>query len=197
MAKKIRLKVASPCDANWETMTGDEAKRFCSLCKKDVYELSNMSLEEVEMLLAAQSTMGICGRFYQRSDGTLITSDCSIGKAKKRKKQRVTIMAGATAALAIYGGHNLYAGDSVSNKGEIAPIEDVEPVYRQMEDFGEMTMGDVAIEEKAIKGEVMMKPPIKKIMGKIARPKKEANPHRLMGVIQAPPRKKSRKKTRE
>lgn len=86
--KRIRLKVASPCNANWDAMTGDEAIRFCGLCKKNVYQISNMTNDQVEELLANAGEEK-CGRFYQRKDGTLVTADCSVGLKRKRRKQAV------------------------------------------------------------------------------------------------------------
>lgn len=50
--KRIRLKVASPCKADWASMKGDDAVHFCGACNKNVYQLSNMSIGQVEELLA-------------------------------------------------------------------------------------------------------------------------------------------------
>lgn len=36
-SKRIRLKVASPCSADWNSMKGDDAVRHCGSCKKSVY----------------------------------------------------------------------------------------------------------------------------------------------------------------
>ena len=33
------FQVASPCDASWEEMAGDDEKRFCGKCEKHVYNL--------------------------------------------------------------------------------------------------------------------------------------------------------------
>lgn len=44
----IKLKVASPCPAKWEDMKGDDAVRHCDSCDKDVFQISNMSTEQVE-----------------------------------------------------------------------------------------------------------------------------------------------------
>lgn len=98
-AKKIKLRVASPCDASWEEMSGDEAIRRCSLCDRDVYELSDMSTEQVEAFLLSRSGLRTCVRFYQRADGTVLTSDCIVGKGKKRR-QRITRAFGAAAISA-------------------------------------------------------------------------------------------------
>ncbi len=84
--KRIRLKIASPCNADWDSMKGDEAVRFCAACHKSVYQLSNMSTEQVENLLGA-SGEDRCVRFFQRKDGTVMTNDCSVGLRRTRRKQ--------------------------------------------------------------------------------------------------------------
>ncbi len=99
--KRIRLKVASPCEANWDAMTGDEAIRHCGLCKKNVYQISNMTNDQVEELLAEVGEEK-CGRFYQRKDGTLVTADCSVGLKRKRRKQAVVgVSAGFLSVLGV------------------------------------------------------------------------------------------------
>lgn len=137
--KRIRLKVASPCDANWDAMTGDEAIRFCGLCKKNVYQISNMTNEQVEELLAEAGEKK-CGRFYQRKDGTLVTADCSVGLKRKRRKQAV-IGLGAGVLSAI--------GVAVSSVGGAPPANNlptqstnVEPAQIEPEHI--MMMGEVS-----------------------------------------------------
>jgi hypothetical protein len=113
--KRIRLKVASPCDANWDAMTGDEAVRFCGSCKKNVYQISNMSNDQVEELLAEAGET--CGRFYQRKDGTLVTADCSVGLKRKRRKQAVIGM-GAGILSVIGVAMSSVGGSPVANQSE-------------------------------------------------------------------------------
>jgi hypothetical protein len=80
----LKLKVASPCPAKWEEMDGDERKRFCHQCKLHVYNLSEMHESEIRELLACDDR--VCGRFYQRADGTVLTADCSVGLARIRNR---------------------------------------------------------------------------------------------------------------
>jgi len=106
MAKSpIKLKVASPCAANWDEMKGDDAIRHCGACNKKVYQISNMSSEQVEEFLLSRRTRGLrtCVRFYQRADGTLLTSDCSVGKKRKRKKQVVSVFGAAAVSASAFG----------------------------------------------------------------------------------------------
>lgn len=64
------IRVATPCRASWEEMEGDGRVRFCSACRRNVYNLSNMTRPEAEDLVR-QSEGRTCVRFYQREDGTI------------------------------------------------------------------------------------------------------------------------------
>lgn len=79
--------VAAPCSASWDEMVGDEHVRFCRHCEKNVYNLSSMSREESEALLAARDG-NLCVRLYRRKDGTVLTEDCPVG-VKRRRRCRV------------------------------------------------------------------------------------------------------------
>lgn len=94
-----RVRIASPCAANWEEMQGDERKRFCGECRLNVYNLSAMTKREAETLLI-NSEGRLCVRFYRRADGTILTQDCPVGWA--RVKQRVSRI--ATAAFSMIAG---------------------------------------------------------------------------------------------
>lgn len=99
-----RLRIASPCREDWNAMVGDERVRRCSRCEKDVFDLSAMTAREAEALLAAHRALpegGMpCVRFYRRSDGTIVTSDCVEGTGARRVAQAVAaaaLLSGATA----------------------------------------------------------------------------------------------------
>jgi hypothetical protein len=93
-----RLKIASPCPADWETMTGNDQVRFCDRCQLNVYNISAMTRIETTELIA--KTEGrLCAQIYRRVDGTVMTSDCPVGlRALRRKASFVT----ATALGAIF-----------------------------------------------------------------------------------------------
>jgi len=72
------LKIASPCTASWNAMTGDDRARLCSLCDKHVYNIATLTSPEIDELI--QRTQGdFCGRLYRRRDGTVLTADCPVG----------------------------------------------------------------------------------------------------------------------
>jgi hypothetical protein len=81
-----QIRVASPCSANWESMKGDDQVRFCGECKKNVYNLSAMTEREAQSRLA--QTNNLCVRFYQRTDGTILTEDCPVGLREKAARIR-------------------------------------------------------------------------------------------------------------
>jgi hypothetical protein len=96
-----RIHVATPCTADWSQMTGDERVRHCAHCKKDVFNLSDMSRAQAERLIIERNG-DLCARYYQRKDGTVLLADCSVGIKQKRKSR--VIAAGAAALLAGTGG---------------------------------------------------------------------------------------------
>lgn len=77
-------------------MHGDDRVRFCSSCQKNVYNLSAMTREDAERLVQ-QREGNLCVRYYKRTDGTVLTTDCPIGVRKKRRKKVVLAVAGASA----------------------------------------------------------------------------------------------------
>jgi hypothetical protein len=76
------VKVASPCKMAWSSMRGDDRMRFCGKCRKNVYNLSDMTADEARTLFK-QTTGGLCVRFWARSDGTVLTADCPRGAARR------------------------------------------------------------------------------------------------------------------
>lgn len=79
----FRLKVATPCRVPWAQMTGDDKVRFCGKCQKNVYNLSTMTRDEAVGLVRAKEGE-MCANFYQRPDGTVLTSDCPVGVRRAR-----------------------------------------------------------------------------------------------------------------
>jgi hypothetical protein len=92
-----QIRVASPCSANWNQMTGDDRTRHCGACDKDVYNLSGMTREEAEALILERNGE-LCVRYYQRADGTILLADCTVGMQRKRHQRRTAARAAAVVA---------------------------------------------------------------------------------------------------
>jgi hypothetical protein len=106
------VQVASPCKADWGQMIGSDRVRFCAQCSLNVFNLSGMSRIEAERLIA-QTEGRLCVRFYRRSDGSIITSDCPFGlRAIKRRVSYLikAILAAALTFMASVGVHLLIPG---------------------------------------------------------------------------------------
>src|ERR1700733_9558028 len=108
------IRIASPCTADWNQMTGDDRARACGSCKKTVYNISELTRDEAEALIRDRAGQ-LCARYYQRLDGTILLADCTIGAQRKRRRR--WIVAGATLLLA--GGA---AGGAVEYK-RMQPVE--------------------------------------------------------------------------
>ena len=97
------IRIASPCQADWNEMYGDDRKRFCGDCKLNVYNLSGMTRDEAESLII-KAEGRLCVRFYKRADGSVITQDCPVGWAKVKQRTRVYASALASLLVAMFTG---------------------------------------------------------------------------------------------
>lgn len=128
------IRIASPCDARWDEMTGDDKSRFCGKCEKHVYNLSAMSREEAELLVLDREG-DLCVRLYKRKDGTVLTADCPVGVRRKRLRLvGVLAIGGGLAASALgFGASRAFHTQTV--------------------------MGDMRVEEPVVMGGMMPVPP--------------------------------------
>jgi hypothetical protein len=160
--KLDEIRVASPCNARWNDMDGDERARFCRQCSKHVFNLSTMTRAEIETLIREKEG-NFCGRFYRRTDGSLLTADCP--SRLRQLRERAARFGGALCALAlsILG----CARQASTSHGERT---------------GKMLMGDVALQP------TICATNSPEIMGKIAVPSpRDTNPPALIGEVYVPP----------
>lgn len=157
----IEYEIASPCEANWNEMVGDDKCRHCSLCDKNVYNFSAMTEDEVIQLIKKDSN--ICTRVYKRDDGTVLTQDCPIGLAlvKKQLRKRQFMLAFATLMSLTVMAFAKVAKDQSS-----------------------MPMGEMGIVAPPMTHEVEVEKPSGFIKGKMIAPKEE---HFIMGDIAVDP----------
>lgn len=146
------IKIASPCSADWNEMIGNDQKRFCGSCQKNVYNLSGMTKDDAEnLLLNAEGRL--CVRFYKRADGTILTEDCPVGWAAFKRRVSKTATAFASLMFGVIGGLGFNGYFGKSNKGV---------------EMGKMTMGDVAYRPSPTP--TPKATPIESLMGEIAMP---------------------------
>ncbi len=118
-----QVRVASPCSERWDDMNGDERVRHCGHCDKNVYDLSALTSKQAESLLQAHGA-SLCVRFYRRNDGTVMTSDCPVGRGKRRLR-RGALAAVAASLLAAGGFSAAFFSHPPVVMGQIVVHEDV------------------------------------------------------------------------
>ena len=164
-ASPLRLKVASPCSADWSSMEGDDTCRFCSLCQKNVYNLAGLSDAESRQLMEDHDG-SVCVRFYQRSDGTVLTSNCPVGAADGRRRIRKRVTALAFAGFVTAGIWNIarQATSSQTTSSQTEPPKEL-VVDRWIEVFRQL-IGLSAMPALPVRSTV----PAEVIMGEICLP---------------------------
>jgi hypothetical protein len=160
------LKVASPCSQDWDTMVGDNRKRYCGECKLNVFNLSGMPKVEAENLIM-NAEGRLCVRFYKRADGSVITEDCPVGWAKVKQRTKVYVTAFASLIFSFFSAIGLA---TALNKSD----EDV--------------MGDIATSSTPRRKPTPKNTPQKTMGIMVPTPKQTPTPKEqpLMGKIAAP-----------
>ncbi|WP_428266497.1 hypothetical protein [Haliangium sp.] len=119
-----QVRVASPCHERWDDMSGDERVRHCQRCDKDVYDLSALTEAQAEALLREHLGGSLCVRFYRRADGTVMTSDCPVGRGRRRRRRTLAV-ALAGGVLATGAGLSMAAMGTCRTMGEVAPPPEI------------------------------------------------------------------------
>lgn len=124
------LRVASPCPVAWSDLTGEERVRFCNLCKKNVYNISEMNRREAEELVKSNEG-NLCVRMYIRKDGTILTNDCPVGLRKVRDVIFWAVAAAASVVCSFLSGQATMA--SPEQKDKQKPVGAIKPKTKRCE----------------------------------------------------------------
>ncbi len=141
------LKVASPCSQDWNSMIGNDRQRFCGACELNVYNLSGMTREDAESMLATMEGR-LCVRFYRRADGTVITKDCPVGWARVKNRSKVIATAFVSLIVSFFSAVGLVSMfRSSANSPEVGAIAISSDTNRRIEPARhEPLMGNIAIQ---------------------------------------------------
>ena len=131
MASKTFLKnitIPQPCNADWDSMIGNDQVRFCKHCNLDVHNLSSLTRSQAERLVA-RSNGRLCIRYYRDPLGVPLTQPVKqklhhIGRRVSR------IAAGAfTATLSV--------SSAIAQQSSGAPPQDdnVVAITKQLQSF--------------------------------------------------------------
>lgn len=82
---RFELSTPEPCSQDWETMSGDARRRYCTSCAETVVDLAYLTRREVEVLaMRAAAGEKVCCRITRRSDGELVTKDEAVARSSHR-----------------------------------------------------------------------------------------------------------------
>ncbi len=147
------VKVAAPCSAAWDEMIGDEQVRFCSQCQLNVYNLSGMTRDEGESLIA-RTEGRLCVRFYRRADGTILTSNCPVGLRAVRQRLSCVARAVASTTLSFFAGVGIYAGLREKDYPEPSTMMGVMEVTRPEPSLTPPEADEIMGQIREVKGEM-------------------------------------------
>jgi hypothetical protein len=85
--KVAPLEVKSPCPKLWQEMQGNRKTRFCDQCELHVHNLSVMSPNKVEQLIARRRNERVCISYGLRPDGNMMTQRDALRYALHRPLQ--------------------------------------------------------------------------------------------------------------
>lgn len=97
-------------------MQGDARVRFCARCSLNVFNIKEMTEQEVRALFM-KADGRVCGRVFQRKDGTVLTRDCPTGVAKLRRKALAGLTLVASLVVAVIGFRLASARGCSTNQG--------------------------------------------------------------------------------
>jgi hypothetical protein len=93
------LRVVTPCSVAWSSMKGDDAVRFCGQCRKNVYNVAQLSRAEAVALIE-RAEGRVCMQLTRRADGTIATGDCWAQLRRARKRGLLALAAALPIILA-------------------------------------------------------------------------------------------------
>jgi hypothetical protein len=97
-----RIFIANPCPVDWNKMTGNDQMRYCSECNKQVYNLSKMTRDRAEALVARFEGR-LCARIERGDDGAIMTEERSSDIQLISRRASPVASAVVTAILSLSG----------------------------------------------------------------------------------------------
>lgn len=113
------INIPSPCEADWDSMQGNDLVRFCSHCNLSVHNLSALTRKQA-LRLVAESEGRLCVRYYRKPSGEILNAIPYRLHQIKRRASRLA--AGAfTAALSLSASVSAQTPSSSSSPDTNAP----------------------------------------------------------------------------
>jgi len=138
----IEMYIAKPCDQSWSAMKGDEKVRHCQSCRKNVYNLGEMSEAEIAELIT-KTDGKFCGRLYRRSDNRMMTHDCPKGVARIRRGMAVAFATSCTVAIYAFSMFRT-PKTFVEAKAQVKASEPIQKITKRIDPPVRLIVGSIA-----------------------------------------------------
>jgi hypothetical protein len=103
------------CPIRWDELRGDERQKFCEKCGHSVTNISELSAEAREALLAAAGEKRLCVTYYRRLSGEFVTPEAPLTNGERKRVKQVGLAALSLGALALAAGCASQPVHSVAN----------------------------------------------------------------------------------
>lgn len=123
-----RINIPAPCEADWESMIGNDQVRFCEHCNLHVNDLSAMTRQKA-MDFVARSQGRVCVRFVQKPNGQVLTRTMPERLYRIHRRASRIAASAFTATLSI----STAMAQSSPASGSNQPRQAVELTHRESE----------------------------------------------------------------
>ncbi len=93
------LPIEDPCPAPWDEMTGDERRRHCAACQKDVHDVSALTKQEAQAFLKAHNDKEICVRYAHDPDGQILFKPSDSERLEVQRRGLRSLLAASALAI--------------------------------------------------------------------------------------------------
>lgn len=138
-----QIKIANPCNENWDAMQGDDKKRFCAGCRCFVHNIGALSPEEAEAALNQPGR--VCTRVVMDPERGVLTRSGWVSRLLVAGAVAVTVAGCASTPVEVGAEtHPIHQAESVKPKNDTPTLGKVA--------VETPTMGDVAISPPPVMG---------------------------------------------
>lgn len=145
-----RMIIPAPCNADWDSMIGNERVRFCEHCKLHVTDLSSLTRTDA-IRLVERSRGGVCVRYIVGPSGGVVTRN--MPEPLYRIGRRVSkIAAGAfsaTLSISTVAAQTRPANSARQSTNVVESVQTAEKVEPELDEFSTSVSGTVTTYEGA------------------------------------------------
>ncbi|MCW0198710.1 carboxypeptidase-like regulatory domain-containing protein [Sphingopyxis sp.] len=108
--KDLRVTFPDPCDQDWSDMPSRGCNRFCAQCDRTIFDLSNLDIDQAEVMLAVEGR--VCVRARVDSEGAV-----ELRRKSTANVRRMILAVGTSVGMLMAAGHA--AAKEQAPQGEI------------------------------------------------------------------------------